>query len=298
MNYQIDLRPDMSEKVRYNISDFPVYSRRGMLSWFPNYSAASHWHDDVEFLVVKSGRMDYNVNGEIVHLGPGDGIFVNARQLHYGFSTAKEECDHICVLLHPLRLCSSLRLEQQYLLPILGDERLSCHVLHPGVDWEREILEDLNRIYEYRCAPAAELQYQSCFYRIWWNLYTHLQSHGTPKQAAGRKLTALKAMLAYIEANYQNHITLDHICDAGNVSKTSCCSLFSRYVNQTPNVYLTNYRLGRGAELLTATDLSIGEISCEVGFSSPSYFTEMFRRSYDCSPSEYRRAARGKEQEL
>lgn len=289
MEYCIDLRPDQSERVRYNHTDFPVYLRSGMLSWFPDYAAASHWHDDVEFTVCISGPMDYNVNGEIIHMEEGDGIFVNARQLHFGFSEEKQECEHICVLLHPLRLCSSLRLEQRYLTPLLTDESIPyCH-LRRSVDWQKQVLEDIVTMYSYRCAEAAELQCQSLFYKIWWNLYTHLGPSKENRPADNRRLTALKAMLAYIEVNYQNNITLEHIAGAGNVGKTTCCNMFRKYINQTPNLYLINYRLSKGAELLASTDMSIAEICYEVGFGGPSYFAEMFRKSYGCSPSDYRR---------
>lgn len=285
----IDLRADQSERVRYDTADFPIYLSKSLLSVFPDYAAASHWHDDVELIVVQSGVMDYNVNGEIIHMESGDGIFVNARQLHYGFSTEHNECEFICILLHPLRLCSSLRLEQRYLTPLLADESIPCCHLSPGVDWQRQILEDAAAMYDSRDAEAAELQCQSLFYRIWWNLYTNLHPSRKPQQVVNRRLASLKAMLAYIEANYQSHITLDHISAAGNVGKTSCCNLFQKYVNQAPNVYLINYRLGKGAELLASTDLSVAEICYEVGFSGASYFAEMFRKRYNCSPSQYRK---------
>ena len=77
------------------------------------------------------------------------------------------------------------------------------------------------------------------------------------------------------------------------MGKTNCCSLFQKYVNQSPNVYLIYCRLSKGAELLASTDLSVAEICYEVGFSGASYFAEMFRKRYGCSPSQYR-AERGR----
>lgn len=289
MEYTIDLRPDQSERVRYDNTDFPVYLRSSMLSYFPDYAAASHWHDDVEFIVCKAGGMDYNVNGEIVHMEEGDGIFVNARQLHFGFSEKKQECEYICVLFHPLRLCSSLRLEQQYLTPLLSDESIPYFHLHRDVDWQKQVLEDVEEMYACREAEAAELRCQSLFYKIWWNLYTNLRPSRMHQPPVNRRLASLKAMLAYIESNYQSHITLEQISAAGNVGKTTCCSLFQKYVNQAPNVYLINHRLSKGAELLAATDMTVAEICYEVGFSGASYFAEMFRKRYGCSPSQYRR---------
>lgn len=289
MEYQIDCRPDLSERVRYNCVDYPIYLRFGRLSSFPNFSAVSHWHEDIELIAVLSGRMDYNVNGQIVHMEPGQGIFVNARQLHYGFSQDKQECEFICLLLNPVLLCSSFYLEQQYLTPLLFEGSLPCLLLTLEVEWQRRILEDVCQMFDCVGGPAPELLYQSLFYDIWWQLYTHIRASPKPQTSASRRLSALKAMVSYIESNYSRRITLENIAAAGNVCKTTCCSLFSSYTHQTPNVYLVNYRLSKGAELLIQTDLSITEICYETGFTGASYFTEMFRKSYGCSPTEYRK---------
>ena len=293
MEYQVDCRPDLSERVRYNCADYPIYLKPGHLSWFPNYAAASHWHDDIELIAVLSGQMDYNVNGQIIRMEEGQGIFVNARQLHYGFSREKRECEFICLLLNPVLLCSSLYLEQQYLTPLLSDGSLPCLFLSRETDWQRSVLEDVCRMFACAGGPAPELMYQSLFYDIWWQLYTHISAAPKPQPASNRRLASLKAMISYIEANYHRRITLENIASAGNVGKTTCCSLFSSYIHQTPNVYLVNYRLSKGAELLTRTDLSVTEICYETGFTSASYFTEMFRKSYGCSPTEYRRKQAG-----
>ena len=288
MQITMDLREDRSERVRYDIADFPVYRAKGQLSTYPDYAAATHWHDDVEFIAILSGAMDYNVNGEIITMHAGEGIFVNARQLHYGFSARHHDCEFICILLHPLRLCSSLRLEQQYLLPLLSDESIPCCHLKPDTPWQKQVLEDVEAMYATRGMEAAELLCQSLFYRIWWNLSSNLHSSRKPTVGVNRRLASLKAMLSYIEQNYQSHITLEQISEAGDVGKTTCCNLFQKYVNQSPNTYLVHYRLGKGAELLLGTDMNISEICYEVGFSGASYFAEMFRKRYGCSPSQFR----------
>lgn len=77
----IDLKDDLSEKMVYDYPDCPAYTIHEMLSHYPNYSAISHWHDDIEFLMIQSGQMQYNVNGKILTLEQGQGIFVNSRQI-------------------------------------------------------------------------------------------------------------------------------------------------------------------------------------------------------------------------
>ena len=60
-----------SETVAYNNPLFPAYVRRGILSSYPDYSAVSHWHKDLEFIVIKKGGMTYNVNVELIDLPEG-----------------------------------------------------------------------------------------------------------------------------------------------------------------------------------------------------------------------------------
>lgn len=70
-----NLNFDRSERVDYDKFDYPVYIRKGRMSAYPNFSAESHWHDDLEFIAVLSGVMQYNVNGENVTLCEGGGDF-------------------------------------------------------------------------------------------------------------------------------------------------------------------------------------------------------------------------------
>ena len=94
-------------------------------------------------------------------------------------------------------------------------------------------------------------------------------------------------MVTFIRAHYKEPLSLDQIADAGNVCKSSCSSLFRKYLSRSPVTYLTQYRLSRALELLLHTDMSITEISYEVGFNSAGYFAETFRKYYQRSPTEY-----------
>lgn len=87
---QLTVRKAQSEQFLYNCAKFPSFFGHGHTSVFPNHTALAHWHDDIEFSIVLSGRMDYNVNGEFFRLNQGDGIFVNTRQIHYNFSANRK----------------------------------------------------------------------------------------------------------------------------------------------------------------------------------------------------------------
>jgi transcriptional regulator GlxA family with amidase domain len=53
--------------------------------------------------------------------------------------------------------------------------------------------------------------------------------------------------------------------------------------------YLLNYRVRKVAELLRTTSLSLSEIASLTGFNGSSYMSEMFRKSFEMSPRDYRK---------
>ncbi len=288
---QVDIRGDGSEKVKYDYDGYYAYIRRGLLSDYSNFAADSHWHDDLEFISVLSGSMDYNVNGVIVHIEAGQGIIVNARQLHYGFSSEHKECVFYCVLLHPMLLCTSQQIDRDFVSPILSNGALPYIFLDGKTKWQVQLLAEIENIYESRERPTAPLSIQGSFYRIWILLTENaVRVHRARKQ--DRNLSVLKDMLLFIQKSYADKVRLDDIAGAGNVSKSTCLAIFKRYLQDTPANYLTGYRLKQASRLLEANELTVTEIALEVGFCGVSYFAEAFRKNYGCSPSEYRASRR------
>lgn len=279
---------DRSERVLYNKADYPAYIKKGTLSSFPNYTAESHWHDDVEFILILSGEMLYSINGEVVLLRTGEGIFINSRQLHFGYSDSKKECIFVCLLLHPMLLCSSRSVEQNYIDPITLNDRIPFYLLKGASNWENRVLTDIRYIYDISNDNIAELKIQKAFLDIWIALCENIVTVRKPNNSKSNNLSILKNMISFINRHYKEKISLGDISSSGNVGKTSCCSIFKKYINKTPIEYLTEFRLRKSLELLRATDMTVLEISYEVGFSGASYFSETFRKFYDCTPTEYK----------
>ncbi len=284
---QVDVRNDGSERVKYDFDGYYAYIRKGLLSYYPNFAANSHWHDDFEFIFVLSGSMDYNVNGEILHLKAGQGIIVNARQIHYGFSNEHKDCEFYCVLLHPMLLCTSQYIDRDFVSPILSDSSLPYVFLDSDTQWQREILSDIESMYLCKDKQNAPLYIQNAFYHIWIILSENALKEKRAKRQ-DRNLSVLKDMLVFIQKNYTDKITLQDIADSGNVSKSTCLAIFKKYLQDTPTNYLIGYRLKRAIKLLKNSDMPITEIALSVGFGGVSYFAETFRKIYGCSPSAYR----------
>lgn len=280
---------DRSEKVLYNKSDFPAYIKKGNLSTFPDYVAESHWHDDIEFIYVISGHMFYNINGEHIDLKQDEGVFVNARQLHFGYSEDKSECVFICLLLHPILLCTSRSIEQHFINPITLNDNIPFYHFKRTNAWENKVLSDIKDIYDVQSDKLAELKIQKAFLDIWITLCENIVTIRRTNHFKNNNLSLLKNMISFINEHYKEKIDLEDIAFSGNIGKTSCCSIFKKYINKTPIEYVTEFRLRKSLELLKNTDMTILEISYEIGFSGASYFSETFRKFYDCTPTEYKK---------
>ena len=78
------------------------------------------------------------------------------------------------------------------------------------------------------------------------------------------------------------------------VANESCLSpyhfhrLFREVFRETPNQYLQRKRLANAQRLLERGEQSVTDICLEVGFESITSFSALFRRSFGCSPREYR----------
>ena len=64
---------------------------------------------------------------------------------------------------------------------------------------------------------------------------------------------------------------------------------FTRYKGVSPISYLINRRIDEAKELLTHSNLPIAKIAQSVGFSSQSYFSQVFRKEMHMTPGAYRK---------
>lgn len=289
MSAQMKVKQDQSEDLIYNRFGLPILAGDVLLSGMPNYSAQAHWHEDLEFAVLLSGEMEYSVSGTGFTLHAGDGVFINSRRLHANFSSKRRECEYCYVLFHPRLLCASSLVEERYVAPALENPGLSHLILHPGTPWMAEVIDQVKTLCRAREEEDWPLRSQELLFQIWGRVCRHAPQSAAPAHPIGQRLSALSNGVSFIQKHYQDRLSLSQIAAAGNVGKSSCCSLFQKYVNQSPIAYLTEYRLRRSMELLKSTDLTVTEVCYEVGFNGPSYFSESFKKVFGCTPMEYRK---------
>lgn len=92
----------------------------------------------------------------------------------------------------------------------------------------------------------------------------------------------------YIESNYSKDISLDDLSRKMDLSPYYFSKLFKEEAGVTFMEYLTNLRIERAKELLRNSNLSMKEICSEVGYADPNYFSRIFKKNMDMTPTEYR----------
>ena len=95
-------------------------------------------------------------------------------------------------------------------------------------------------------------------------------------------------ILSYIHGNYDTNITLDDIASHIGICKSECTRFFKKHMNMTIFDYILYYRIQESLPLLIEYG-SVTEAATMVGFSSPSYYTQIFKRYMKCTPLEYRK---------
>jgi AraC-like DNA-binding protein len=99
----------------------------------------------------------------------------------------------------------------------------------------------------------------------------------------------------FLEATLSSSIQLTDISRAVGASPAYLTDLFSRFEGVPLHQYLTQLRLARALVDLPKTN-DLTALALDLGFSSHSHFSFVFRRAFGCTPSEFRtttcRAAR------
>lgn len=102
------------------------------------------------------------------------------------------------------------------------------------------------------------------------------------------KSKTFDSILAFVQRNIMQDITLRSIADACACSESTVSHLFKEYTNQSVKKYMNNLRIKQAERLLVTTDLPIGNIAILCGFADANYFSTAFKKSVGLSPVKYR----------
>lgn len=91
-----------------------------------------------------------------------------------------------------------------------------------------------------------------------------------------------------LDQNIYSTVTIQQIADSFSYDKAHIIREFEKHYHQTPYQYLLSQKILIAKKLLLGTNVSITNISEQLGFKSVFYFSRLFKKKVGLSPREYR----------
>lgn len=289
---QILTQKDQKELKEHGSFSFPVNVSIEKIEVYEQGLFLWHWHPEVELTLILSGEMTYQVEDNTYVLSKGDGLFCNSNSLHSGHMRENQECTYLSVTFHPRFLYGyeNSILQTKYVDFITSNELWSSLLLNKQTSWQQEVLEGTRSIYElFQKMPLdLELQTHMILLSIWQKLYHYFAAQPSDEWRPKQHLKRLRDILLFIEEHYRQEISLEEVARSANICKSECCRFFKKHMGMTIFDYILYLRIQNSLPLLKKMD-SITQVAFAVGFSSPSYYSQIFKRYMKCTPMEYKK---------
>ncbi len=99
----------------------------------------------------------------------------------------------------------------------------------------------------------------------------------------------LKRVLEFMLAHFREDIPLTDIAEVADMVPAAFCRYFKKRTRKSFIEYLTDLRVGYARKLLTTSNLTVGMIGLEAGFTNVSHFHRQFKRHTGMTPAQYQR---------
>lgn len=256
-----------------------------------------HWHTDMEVVYVHEGKAQFHIDNDYFNSEKGDIILIRPNALHsihpigrnYHFMDAINF--HLDLLGYSTLDYASIN----YLQPLYNGQLDFDRVIKPHQQGYTEIRKLLIEAMEigYNRENFFELELKSKLLSLLGLLFKHGYVHSKEQtRDAYRREEKIRTIIDYINAHYQEELTIDHLASLCNYSPTYFMNFFKKNLGVSCMDYLISYRLRKATELLQHSSLSILEIASEIGFTNLSNFNRQFKKAYHMTPSHYREEKR------
>lgn len=247
-----------------------------------DWHSIQHTHNCSELFYVIDGQGQFLIEDQTYPVSPSDLVIVNPNVAHTEVSLNASPLKYIVLGVEGLELTATnnddntnfciinFKTHKDNILLCLQNMLTEIETKHPG--------------YEIVCQDLMEILI------VLLGRQTNFSTILTPVNKKASRLCG--STKRYIDAHYQENITLDQLADVCHVSKYHLAHAFTEEYGISPINYLISKRISEAEHLLKTTDFSLSLISSTTGFSSSSYFAQIFRKQKGMSPTEFRKLSR------
>jgi len=243
-----------------------------------DWHSVPHTHNHTELFYIIGGKGQFMIEDRFYPVDANNLVIINPNVIHTEDSLNAMPLEYIVLGIEGIALATGENSNGQF---CILDHFESVEISSCLRNILRE-MEQKNTGYEDICQAYMEI----LIIRLMRN--TSLAIPTEPLAISGNRQCA--AVRRYIDLHFKEPLTLEQLAEEVHMNKYYLSHAFKREFGASPINYMINRRIEESKYLLTETDLSLSQISQLLGFSSPSYFSQVFRRTQSISPMEYRQS--------
>ena len=284
---------NLKENITHGDFILPFSIYKGTMSTsFP--SIATHWHEEIEVIIVLDGKCDYRINLDSFVINKGDILIIGSQSLHSLTSIPNENMTWASFVfnINMLKSSNTDGTLLKYIAPLLNHEHQLPIIIKDNIDCYSKIFDVIENIIYcyYEKDIAYELELKSLLFKFFSLLYKNnlIKKHQSKNNLTINTTDKIKLVLNYINDHYSEDISINTLADLCQYSEYHFMRFFKKHIGLTCIQYINNLRLEKSSILLTSTNNAIMDVSLEVGFDNLSYFNKLFKRKYNLTPKEFR----------
>ena len=245
------------------------------------WNSTAHTPACTELFYCLSGEGQFFIQGQLYPVQPDDLVIVNPQVEHTELSLNAAPLEYVVLGISGIEVLFGSSDEPYAILNCREQRERLGALLHMLLAEADHSLDG----YETVCQDLLEVLL------IWLVRSSTLsvQLQRTTVRAENRECAEIKR---YIDTNYRESITLDKLAGMAHLNKYYLSHAFQKEYGISPITYLSLRRIEESKYLLGNTSHTLAQVSELLGFSSPSYFSQCFRKAEGISPNEYRRQVR------
>ncbi len=246
-----------------------------------DWNSTAHTHSCTELFYCLSGEGQFYISGQLYPVHPDDLVIVNPQVEHTELSLNASPLEYVVLGISGIEVLFG-KADSPYAILNCKEQRdRLCTLLHMLLAEADHSLDG----YETVCQDLLEVL-------LIWLVRSSTLSLQLQKSAARTDNRECAEIKRYIDANYKENLTLDKLAALAHINKFYLAHTFQKEYGISPITYLSRRRIEESKYLLGNTNHTLAQVSELLGFSSPSYFSQCFRKAEGISPNEYRRQVR------
>ncbi|MFA7230813.1 MAG: helix-turn-helix domain-containing protein [Victivallaceae bacterium] len=275
--------------ISWNESQTPVLiPSGGNINYhsLPVTGTMPHTHDFAEIILMLSGRLTHNVNGEKQILSSGNIVFIRPTDEH-DFSPLNNEKCEVIFLDFQLELFLTL---SKYLEDDVFLQQFTAPVLPPTFILESAETTDLcNRLLSVNSSRMSRLIKKVKLKIIIAELFTRFFIDDINLLRENQVPDWLEELCAKMRKPENFIPGLKKLHKLACCTPEHLCKSFRKYLKKSPTEFINELRINYAARLLADTSDEIGSIAYDLSFQSLSRFYHLFHKYYGVSPAKYRK---------